>query len=99
VRELKNIIERAVLIGDGPEVKMQDMGIAGSAAVSSGPLDLPVLSEKGVDLEAVENSVQRYYIETALTLSDGNETQAARLLGMNHHTFRYRRRKLKGEGQ
>jgi len=23
-----------------------------------------------------------------------NESQAARLLGMNHHTFRYRRKKL-----
>jgi len=27
-------------------------------------------------------------------MADGNESKAAKLLSMNHHTFRYRKKKL-----
>jgi DNA-binding NtrC family response regulator len=94
VRELKNVIERAVLLSDGPELHVQDLHLDKAPARSGGPVDLPVLTGAGVDLERLENDVQRYYIETALELAHGNETQAAKLLKMNHHTFRYRRKKL-----
>jgi len=33
-------------------------------------------------------------MEHALRLTKGNESKAARLLEMNHHTFRYRWKKL-----
>lgn len=96
VRQLKNVIERAVLLGQGPVLAARDLGLEGDAAECrpGGPLDLPVLTEAGVDLPRLETDVQRYYLETALTLAGGNEAQAARLLGLNHHTFRYRRRKI-----
>jgi len=38
--------------------------------------------------------LEKYYIEEALKMAGGNESKAARLLNINHHTFRYRRRKL-----
>jgi DNA-binding NtrC family response regulator len=41
-------------------------------------------------------SFEAYYIKTALKIAKGNESQAARLLQMNHHTFRYRKKKLIG---
>jgi len=94
VRELKNVIERAVLIGTGPELQPQDLRLDRESARTGGPVDLPVLTGAGIDLEKLEADIQRYYINTALSLTHGNETQAARLLGMNHHTFRYRRKKL-----
>ena len=37
---------------------------------------------------------QRQYIDQAFEKAHGNESLAARLLGLNHHTYRYRRRKL-----
>ena len=94
VRELKNVIERAVLLGDGPELQAQDLRLDQGMLRAGGPVDLPVLTEAGVDLEKLETDIQRYYIDTALALAHGNETQAAKLLNINHHTFRYRRKKL-----
>ena len=49
---------------------------------------------KGIDLSAELRSVEKFYIETALKKAGGNESKAARLLNMNHHTFRYRKKKL-----
>ena len=40
------------------------------------------------------DSFERHFFREALRLSGGNETRAASFLGLNHHTFRYRRRKL-----
>jgi len=96
VRELRNVIERSVLVSEAPEIDEKDLMLGKAAGTpSGGPLDLPVLTEEGIDLEAVETAVDNYYLETALKLAEGNETKAARLLNMNHHTYRYRRKKVK----
>ncbi|MCG8565912.1 MAG: hypothetical protein MI747_12600 [Desulfobacterales bacterium] len=39
--------------------------------------------------------MEEFYIREAFKLTEGNETQAARLLNINHHTYRYRHKKLK----
>ena len=49
-----------------------------------------------MDLDRAKEDFERYYIEQAFKLAGGNESRAARLLNMNHHTSRYRRRKLLG---
>jgi transcriptional regulator with PAS, ATPase and Fis domain len=41
--------------------------------------------------------LEKHYIEEALKVSRGNESKAAKLLNINHHTFRYRKKKLLGE--
>ncbi|MFY9398921.1 MAG: sigma-54 dependent transcriptional regulator [Desulfomonilia bacterium] len=102
VRELKNIIERGVLIGTGPELTIEDMGLAGSGAgAGKGPAlpDLvpegePVIPPEGIDLAQVLEEIQRRYIRAALRYAQGNESRAARLLHMNHCTFRYQRKKV-----
>jgi len=99
VRELKNMIERGVLIGKGPKLKDKDLGIEGSYEAEA-PTQLrsetafPPLSTTGIDLAALQESLNRHYIEAALKMADGNESKAARLLNMNHHTFRYHHKKL-----
>ena len=102
VRELKNIIERGVLVGDGPELLLQDLGLIdkkGRETITlqreEGPAFVP-LSSEGINLTAAQETMERFYIQAALRLADGNESKAARLLRMNHHTFRYRRKKLIG---
>jgi DNA-binding NtrC family response regulator len=52
------------------------------------------LTPSGVDVDSLQESFDRYYIGEALRLAGGNESRAASLLRINHHTFRYRRRKL-----
>ena len=99
VRELKNLIEKAALIGKGPELQVENLGIEGlhkaDKETQAGPESvLPLLSNTGIDLSSVQESLEKNYFKEALEMAKGNESKAARLLNMNHHTFRYRRKKL-----
>ena len=99
VRELKNMIERGVLIGSGPQLDVADLGLtmmpeATELGKKANQPIFPPLPAEGIDLSAAMKSMEKAYIEEALKLADGNESKAARLLKMNHHTFRYRRKKL-----
>lgn len=102
VRELKNMIERGVLVGKGPNLTPQDLGLSEQDTVNGAPstteaMAFEPLSDKGVDLVRIQESIERHYIRQALQKSNGNESKAARLLNMNHHTFRYRKKKLQIE--
>ena len=90
VRELRNMMERAALLSGGPELDVGDLGLPEpppSAAKAE-------LTPAGVDLPALLQNLERDYYERALSLSGGNESQAARLLNVSRDTFRYRRGKL-----
>jgi DNA-binding NtrC family response regulator len=99
VRELRNFVERGVLVGKGAELTREDLGL-GEGNVSmerhSADKDLltPPLSPEGVDLREAHESVDRHFFSEALRLTGGNETQSAELLRINYSTFRYRRRKM-----
>jgi DNA-binding NtrC family response regulator len=99
VRELRNAIEQGVLLSKGTELTLQDLSLGmvrkgqksgeESAAYLS-PLPLP----DGIDLTSLLESIEKRYFEQALKHARNNETKAAQLLHLNHHTFRYRKRKL-----
>jgi DNA-binding NtrC family response regulator len=99
VRELRNFVERGVLVGKGAELTGEDLGLGeedGSAEPPSagGEILHPLLPPEGVDLGMAHESVDRHFFREALRMAGGNETQAAQLLRINYSTFRYRRRKL-----
>ncbi len=99
VRELKNLVEKAVLLGDGPELLPSDLGsdaIGGDGAAASalGASGLPSLASGPMDFPAVMEAIEKQYFQQALRLADDNESQAAKLLGLSRDTFRYRRKKL-----
>ncbi len=100
VRELKNVVERAVLVGKGPELTSEELGLPAGGALAleagtaPGPPFFPPLTAGGIEFPSMMESLERHYFREALRFSGGNETRAAALLGINHHTFRYRRRKL-----
>ena len=99
VRELKNLMEAAVLVGRGPELSAANLGLeAGPRQLHPEPaqngISLPPLPPEGIDLTARLQFIEKHYMEAVLAAAEGNESQAARLLNLNHHTFRYRRRKL-----
>ena len=100
VRELKGIIERGVLMAKGPLLTLEDLG-GGDEARPAGPAPggekLPGLDREGLALDEVLKQTEQRYLREALELSQGNERKAADLLGMNYHTFRYRKKKLLGE--
>jgi DNA-binding NtrC family response regulator len=99
VRELKNLIERGVLTGKGQQLTPRDLGIdrqalATGSSFSHRAAPFPPIPESGIDLTEIEKGMEKYYIEEAYRMADGNESKAAQLLNLNHHTYRYRRRKL-----
>jgi DNA-binding NtrC family response regulator len=99
VRELRNLIERGVLTGQGPELKPRDLGIEETkdheaSEQEKAHMGFPPLPPAGIDISSFQESLERFYIKEALKIAGGNESKAARLLNLNHHTFRYRKKKL-----
>ncbi|MFB3885963.1 MAG: sigma-54-dependent transcriptional regulator [Thermodesulfobacteriota bacterium] len=99
VRELRNVIEQGVLLSNGAELTLPDLSLGmvrkdenleDKGTVPLSPLPVP----DGIDLVSLLESIEKRYFEQALKLAGGNEMKAAQLLHLNHHTFRYRRRKL-----
>ena len=96
IRELRNLMERGVLMGAPPELTLDAIGLSteanphGESPGSGGNPDVfGALPESGIDLEALE----KHYMAQALRKSNGNEREAARLLGTTYYAFRYRRKK------
>jgi len=83
IRELRNAVERAMLLSDGPWLEPADFpALTGTVPVASG-LSLPA---EGVNLEDLERSL----VVQALERAGGNQTRAATLLGLNRDQIRYR---------
>lgn len=78
VRELDHVIERAVLMSAGPQLKARDLGLSSGGGDSRGIEDM--------SLEEVES----YLIKRALARAGGNARQAAEALGLSRSAF-YRR--------
>jgi DNA-binding NtrC family response regulator len=84
IRELRNAIERAMLLSEKDYLVIDDFGsLAGQAAPAAVRFQLPA---EGVNLEEVE----RQLLMQALQRSGGNQTQAGLLLGINRDQVRYR---------
>lgn len=99
VRELKNVIERGVLLGDGPELSFQNLGLEEIGTEDSlkeleNGTKLPSLSSSGIDFPSILSTIEKYYFDEALKIAKGNESKAAQLLQISRDTFRYRRKKL-----
>lgn len=95
IRELRNIIERAVLLGSGTLLTLDQLGLEASACASEapsapGPAGLPLLSPLGIDLPTLIQSIEKNYFEQALRLTSGNTSKAAKLLNLSRDKLRYR---------
>ena len=96
VRQLENIIERAVALCIGPQLTTDHLPKALSTKNESYPsraihvastIDFP---EAGVDLDAVVGHFESRLIREALVQSGGVKTKAAELLGLSFRQFRYK---------
>jgi two-component system, NtrC family, response regulator PilR len=90
IRELENVIERAVALEATPTVLPDSLppGIRGDVPR---PVTAPAeaLPESGFDLEAHVKEIERGYIAEALKRAGGVQVKAAELLGMSFRSFRY----------
>jgi DNA-binding NtrC family response regulator len=92
VRELANIIERAVIVARGPSVAAGDLpeGLRAATARNARQQSRPPLRE-----------VEAEYIREILTAAKGNKTEAARILGISRKNLYERlagRRRSKRRG-
>jgi DNA-binding NtrC family response regulator len=110
VRQLENVVQRHVALCDGDVIEEIDLsgregvvpvGVASSYRVavtaeseigdSGNDVRIP---EEGIVLDDVMDDIERRYLLEALDRTDGNLTQAAKILGMTYSSIRYKVKKL-----
>jgi len=96
VRELENILERAVTLSDGKRITAAELQLRRRSdvpvPVPREPLSLP--GTPGTPLGQHVEEVEKRAIEEALQKTSGNKTRAAALLGMTFRQLRYKVKKL-----
>jgi two-component system response regulator PilR (NtrC family) len=96
VRELENLMERAVTLAEGPEVTLDALpaplrAAGGVELAGDGPLP------SAFSLEAHLTAIEKSLIDRALAQASGVKKNAAALLGLTFRQFRHRLKKLQGE--
>jgi len=100
VRELENIIERALVLGGEailPE-HLPDSVHQSQGQISRIGTETEIIIREDItlpiNLDALLWEIEQKYLLRALEETDGVKTQAAELLGINFRSFRYRMKKL-----
>uniref|UniRef100_A0A832I5G6 Sigma-54-dependent Fis family transcriptional regulator n=1 Tax=Eiseniibacteriota bacterium TaxID=2212470 RepID=A0A832I5G6_UNCEI len=95
VRELENALEQALVLAAGDEITLDDLppGVRGAArAGAHAPAE-------GGELAAVLDAVERRVVLEALARCGGNQSAAARALGITEGGLRYKLRKWAGASE
>lgn len=87
VRELENILERALALCEESRIDIEDLGLSPQASATE---DLA----RGMALQEHLDEVERQSILDALQRTGNNKTAAARLLGVTFRSLRYRMERL-----
>jgi PAS domain S-box-containing protein len=94
VRELRNAIERAMILEESSLIRPPSLPISvthpESAHAIPAPVATPFFTSDGMSLEDNE----RQLLAKALEKTNGNQTQAARLLRVTRDTLRYKMKKF-----
>jgi len=89
VRELENILERAITLCEGNVIQKMDLRLSSGIAVP------PTATDTGkVALEPYLDTIEKETIIKALEHTRYNKTAAAKLLGITFRALRYRLKKL-----
>ncbi|MGQ0585836.1 MAG: sigma 54-interacting transcriptional regulator, partial [Gammaproteobacteria bacterium] len=88
VRELENILERAVTLRDGRRIT------AAGLRLRREPITAGMPPARGTPLDQHVEEVEKRAIREALDKTRGNKTRAAALLGMTFRQLRYKAKKL-----
>ena len=95
VRELENILERALTLCDDSQITANDLQLPGISHNNTGSGHQTTLqTPDGVPLEDYLQSIEKNAIENALQQTGNNKTAAAKVLGITFRALRYRLKKL-----
>lgn len=87
VRELENIMERAVVIARGQAITRQDLPFGDI------PFDKPVTDKKERTLKQSIDALEVEIIRSALSKTANNQTKAAKKIGISERMLRYKIKK------
>ncbi|HTP67000.1 MAG TPA: sigma-54 dependent transcriptional regulator [Geobacteraceae bacterium] len=92
IRELKNVIERAIILGNEETLLLEHLPleIIAKGASSTPPITSIKLPPEGFDIEEVEKELIRQALET----TEWNQSKAAKKLNLGIDAFRYRMKKF-----
>ena len=103
VRELENILERALALSDGDSISANDLQLSNIAknSLAASPEAMVQQVEKAQqqheangDLEGYLEAIEREMIGQALEQCRWNKTATAKMLGISFRSLRYRQKKL-----
>jgi DNA-binding NtrC family response regulator len=87
VRELENALERAIVMGNGREIRAEDLG---TELLASECVTRVAADDDDLCLEAHVRALEAELIVLALKASGQNRTSAAKRLGITDRTLRYK---------
>jgi DNA-binding NtrC family response regulator len=94
VRELRNLLERATILCQGPTIGPADLGL-GDGPAAADPIDACIGGlEHGRDLRSMLEEFERRLVARALLTADGVQAEAARRLGISRSDLSYKLRRL-----
>jgi len=92
VRELRNVVERAMILGEGDTLLMEHLplDVLGQAQSPDGLAKGFRIPPEGISMEKLEETLVRQ----ALDMTARNQTRAAKLLDISRDSLRYRMQKF-----
>ncbi|MFO7915868.1 MAG: sigma-54 dependent transcriptional regulator [Candidatus Krumholzibacteriales bacterium] len=108
IRELRNVIERIVLLEDDRVLRVEHLPLSMSRGVSLSDQSLinrikvalnKPYPQNGIEFEDIINHLQREFIAKAMREAGENQSRAAKLLNLNRDKLRYRLKNLDFEDE
>jgi two-component system NtrC family response regulator len=88
VRELENVLERALVLGEGAQIDADDLELSDRApAVEPIAEEVAAIASAARPHDAVMDDIERRRLTAALAAANGNQSTAAKSLGMPRTTF------------
>jgi len=94
VRELENILERALTLCSGDEIDLPDLHLREEGSDEGDEAASRTGTDRGAPLGTQLEEIERDAIIAALEQTRYNKTAAAKLLGLTFRALRYRIKKL-----
>jgi two-component system response regulator PilR (NtrC family) len=94
VRELINILQRAVTMCDGNVIQPSDLLLEHVEVHDSAPASVAAAKDEDQSLDTYMEGIEKKMLEDALQKARYNKTRAAELLGISFRSFRYKLKKF-----
>jgi two-component system response regulator AtoC len=85
VRELENVIERALVLAEGPEIDAEFLATVMNVRSGTGAVE-----DQELSIKKATRSLEADLIRRALGVTQGNRTNAAKLLEISHRALLYK---------